>query len=175
MRHPRVTAAAVALGSLAFAVAPARADGPLSIGVGPSIAFQSQARRSGGTDQLNINLALDLGSTKHFPLRNSLMFDYAGGAANGGSLSEYGLGFGTRLNAPTYVGGGAFLYSVNLNGGSAGGPHSSTGFGSNIFAGRRILEVPGGVAFAVQLTYRQLPVVSGVNPSGLGLTFRVSL
>jgi len=176
MQHPRAFILAAAMfASFAGTLAPARADGPVSLGVGPSIAFQSQARQYGGINQLNITASLDLGNIKQIPLRNSLMFDYAGGAANGGSLGEYGIGFGTRLNTPVYIGAGAFLYSVNLNQGSALGTHSTSGFGSNIFIGQRILEVPGGAAFGVQLTYRQLPAVNGVDPSGLGLTLRVSL
>jgi len=165
--------ATLALG--ASATLPACADSPFGLGVGPSIMFQSAARQVGGTDQLNINATLDLGGSKHFPLRNSLMFDYAGGSANGGSLNDYGLGFGTRLTTPVYIGAGAFLYSVNANQGPVVGTHTATGFGSNIFVGEKILDVPGGAAFAAQLTYRQIPIVNGINPGGLAATLRVSL
>jgi hypothetical protein len=175
--NPRAIILAITvLGSLAGAAAPARADGPFTIGLGESLALQSPARQIGGTTQLNVTASLDMGNIKQFPLRNSVMFDYAGGSANGGSLSSYGLGFGTRLNTPVYIGAGAFLYSVTANQGPALGSHSTAGFGSNIFVGQRIADVPGvGPAFAIQLTYRQLPTINGIDPSGLAATFRVSL
>jgi hypothetical protein len=176
MHHPRFLALLIFLATLLGTTVPARADGPFTIGLGESLAFQSQARQIGGTAQLNLTASLDMGNIKQFPLRNSVMFDYSGGSANGGSLSSYGLGFGTRLNSPAYIGAGAMLYNVTANQGPVLGSRSTISFGSNIFVGQRIANVPGvGPAFAVQLTYRQIPAVNGINPSGLAATFRVSL
>ena len=126
MQHPRAIALALAvLGSLASAAAPARADGPLAISVGLAVPFAGAARQIGGTDQLNVSAGLDLGPTKHIPLRTSVVFDYAGGAAGGGSLGEYGLGVGTRLNTPVFIGAAGFLYVVNASLGGALGSRTA--------------------------------------------------
>jgi len=165
-------AVAVALTLTSLAV-PARADS-IGISVGEAIPFQAPARAIGGTSQLNLGADLSLSGAKVIPIKAVLLFDYAGGSANAGSLNDYGLGLGARLTTPLYVGAGAFLYDVNANQGAAIGSHSTNGFGANIFVGERILPLPGGAGISAQITYRQLPLVNGINPSGVGFALRGS-
>jgi hypothetical protein len=173
--HRSVFTVLFAVALTASAAAPAGADGPFSLSVGPAIMFQSAARQVGGTSQINVGAALDVGAAKPFPLRNSFLFDYASGSANGGSLTDWGIGFGTRLSTPAYLGAGAFYYSVNVKQGPIIGSRSTGGFGSNIFVGEKLIDVPGGAAVGAQITYRQLPTLDGIDPSGLAFTLRVSL
>lgn len=159
--------------SLAATSLPAFADS-VGVTVGESIPFQSAARSIGGTTQLNVGADIVLNNAKVVPIKAALMFDYAGGSANGGSLNDYGVGIGARLTTPLYVGAGAFLYNVNANQGAPVGSSSTNGFGSNIFIGERLLPLPGGAGISAQITYRQIPVVNGVNPSGLSFALRGS-
>jgi len=172
----RIAIILISLVSLAAsATAPARADGSLSFSVGPAIMFQSAARQIGGTTQLNVGAGYDFGGVKPLPFRSSVVFDYASGSANGGSLTDWGLGLGGRLTTPTYLGASAFLYNVNANQGPIIGSRSATGFGSNIFVGEKLISIPGGASIGAQVTYRQLPTVNGIDASGLGFALRASL
>jgi hypothetical protein len=159
--------------ALVLTCAPVLADS-VGVTVGEAIPFQGAARSIGGTTQLNIGADIALTKAKVLPIRAALMFDYAGGSANGGSLNDYGLGLGARLTTPLYIGAGAFLYNVNANQGAALGSQSTNGFGTNIFVGERILPLPGGGGIGVQITYRQLPMVNGIDPSGLSFALRGS-
>jgi hypothetical protein len=163
------------LGSLALVAllaAPATADS-VGLSVGQSLSFQSAARQVGGTTQLNLGATFDITPPK-IPLRGSIVLDYAGGSANGGSLSNFGAGLGVRLNTPIYAGVSGLIYDVSLNPGGGLATTSRTAFGTNYFVGERIIPIPGGGGVSIQATYRQLPVVNGVDPSGLGLGLRVS-
>jgi len=160
---------------VAGATVPARADGSLSFSVGPAIMFQSAARQIGGTTQLNVGAGYDFGGVKPLPFRSSVVFDYASGSAGGGSLTDWGVGLGGRLTTPVYLGASAFLYNVNANQGPIIGSRSATGFGSNIFVGEKLISIPGGASVGAQITYRQLPTVNGIDPSGLGFALRASL
>jgi hypothetical protein len=154
---------------------PALADGALFATLGESVPFAGSARQIGGTALINVGVGLDLNNLKPLPLRNSVLFDYATGSANGGSITNWGVGFGTRLSTPTYIGAAAFLYNVNVNQGSVIGSHSATSFGSNIYVGQRFISVPGGLSVGAQITYRQLPVVNGIDSSGISFAVRGSL
>jgi hypothetical protein len=168
--------------SLAATGLPAYADS-VGVTVGESIPFQSAARSLGGTTQLNLGADIALSNVKVLPIRPALMFDYSGGSGSGsalsGSLHDYGLGVGARLTTPLYAGAGLFVYDVNATfnstviGGSATS-YSTNGVGTNIFLGERIIPLPGGAGISAQITYRQIPVVNGVNPSGLSFALRGS-
>jgi hypothetical protein len=161
---------------------PALAD-TIGVTVGESIASQGAARDIGGTTQLNVGADVALYSPKLVPVKVALMFDYAGGSGSGqalsGSLNDYGLGLGARLTTPLYVGAGVLLYEVNATfnptviGGSSTS-YNTAGVGTNIFLGERILPLPGGAGISAQITYRQVPMVNGVNPSGLSFGLRGS-
>jgi hypothetical protein len=157
---------------VALLAAPAAADS-VGLSVGESVVFQSAARQVGGTTQLNLGASFDLGPTKPLPVRASLVFDYAGGSANGGSLSNYGGGLGVRLTTPIYAGVNGLFYNVSLSPGGGLASANRTGFGTNYFVGERLASLPGGASVSLQATYRQLPTVNGVDPSGLGVSLRL--
>ena len=166
--------------SLAFITAaltatsvPAFADS-VGITAGEAIPFQSAARSIGGTSQLNLGFDVSLNRVPVIPIRPALMFDYAGGSANGGSLNDYGAGLGARLTTPFYAGAAAFIYNVNAKFGAGNVSNSTTGAGAQIFVGEKIVPLPGGAGIGAQITYRTLPVVNGVNPSGLSFALRGS-
>ncbi len=160
---------------LCMTAQPALADSTFSALVGEAVMFSSAARQIGGTGQINVGASVGLGHLKLSALKNSAVFDYASGSAGGGSINDWGIGFATRLNTPVYIGAGGLIYVVNVNRGAALGSRSTTGFGSNIFVGQRLFGLPGGTGFSAQMTYRQLPTLNGIDPSGLSFALRVDL
>ncbi|MBC5810645.1 MAG: hypothetical protein GIW95_07325 [Candidatus Eremiobacteraeota bacterium] len=168
--------ASCAVVAIALAGTPlaALADGPLSVTIGPAFVTQSTARTIGGTVQTNVGAAYDFGPKTIVPVRASLQFDYAGGASNGGALRDYGVGIAGRLTTPICIGAGVSLYSVSASIPS-GTSVSKTGIGSNYFIGQKIIDVPGGIDISLQATYRQVPQVNGIDPSGLAVGLRIGL
>ncbi len=177
MKH--VGFALVLTGALASAPAAALADTGLSVFVGPTFVGQSAAQQIGGTVQTNVGAGYDIGP-KVIVLRTALQFEYAGGSANGGSLQNYGVGLSERLTTPVYAGAAVMLYGVNaqfsiaspLGGGPGTGSASTTGIGTNIFVGERLLGIPGGSSIGVELRYRAVPSAGGYNPSGVSVGLR---
>jgi hypothetical protein len=151
--------------------APASAE---SVGLLVGASFQTAQPQVGGATKLNLGASFDL-TPKVIPVRVALVFDYAGGSANGASLSNYGAGLGVRIDAPVYGGVNMLVYNVSLNPGGGLATASRVGLGTNYFVGERIARMPGGGTVSVQATYRQVPTVNGINPSGLGVALRLGL
>jgi hypothetical protein len=162
--------------ALAAAAVPALADGPLSVQVGAQFEQQGNARSAGGDVQPNFGLNYDFIHAPVVPVQVSLAFDTANGSNGNGKLDEYGFGVAGRLTTPLYAGIGFSVYNVNarLNAPTAL-TFTSTGIGTTIFAGEKFLTLPGGVSFAIQGTYKQLPSFEGISPSSLGVGLRVQL
>jgi hypothetical protein len=160
------------LALVALLTAPASAES-VGLSIGENLVFSSAARSVGGTTQLNLGASFDIGPTKPLPVRASIVFDYAGGSAHGGSLSNYGGGLGVRLTTPVYLGVNALFYNVSLNPGGGLATANRVGLGTNYFVGERLAQFPGGGSLSLQATYRQVPLVNGVDPSGLGVSLRV--
>jgi len=167
----KLFASAGSLVLVAFLAAPAAAES-VGLSIGENLVFQSAARSVGGTTQLNLGASFDFGPSKPLPVRASLVFDYAGGSAHGGTLSSYGGGLGVRLTTPIYAGINGLFYNVSLNPGGGLASANRVGFGTNYFVGERIASIPGGASISLQATYRQVPLVNGIDPSGLGVSLR---
>ena len=170
-------------------VRPALADTPFGVIAGGAF---PQGGATFGTPvaeaQWNLGASYDVGP-KFGPFRGSLLFDYANGATDNQSLSDYGFAVGLRLTTPLYAGVSFGVYDSSTQpncsylspgfGGNGGGSNScpslnTTGFGSTYFVGVRLLSLPG-FALSVQGGYRQIPVVGGYNPSGPNVGLRVQL
>jgi len=160
----------VLLAAVAASAAPAAADAGLSVTVGPTFVLQSAAQNVGATAQTNVNVAYDIGPKVPL-LRPFLTFDYAGGSANGGSLSDVGGGIGVRLTTPLYAGASLGFYAVNATPGGNLPSSSTTSVGTNLFAGERLFALPG-IGLSLQATYRQIPQTGGYNPSSVTLGLR---
>jgi len=164
------------VGALVWSGAPARADAPLSLQLGLAVPPQSAARNAGGTTQVDVGLNYDFIQAPVVPFQVSFQFDDQNGSHGSGSLNALGFGVAGRLTTPLYAGIGFSVYNVNAKLAAPNAPSlSSTGIGTNIFAGYRFLSLPGGVNFALQGTYKQLPSFQGINPSSYGAGVRVQL
>jgi hypothetical protein len=167
--------AAAAAGMLATAV-PARADIPVSLQLGAQFAQQNNARNAGGDTQTDIGLNYDFIQAPVVPVQVSFQFDNTNGTHGSGSLHETGFGVAGRLTTPLYAGIGFSVYSVSARRSLPNAPTlTSTGIGTNIFAGVRFLSLPGGVNFSLQGTYKQLPSFGGITPNSYGAGLRVQL
>ena len=155
---------------------PARADLPVSVQVGAQFAQQNNARNAGGDTQTDIGLNYDFIRAPVVPVQVSFQFDNANGTHGSGSLHETGFGVAGRLTTPLYAGIGFSVYSVDARRSFANAPTlSSTGLGTNIFAGARLFSLPGGANVALQGTYKQLPSFGGITPNSYGAGLRVQL
>jgi hypothetical protein len=169
---------ALAVAAIGFAVtaAPARADLPISLQLGAQFAQQSNARNAGGDTQTSFGLNYDFIRAPIVPVQVSFQFDDSNGTHDSGTLNELGFGVAARLTTPLYAGIGFSVYNVDARLAFPNAPSlTSTGIGTNIFAGYRFLSLPGGVNFALQGTYKQLPTLNGINPSSFGAGVRVQL
>lgn len=179
----RAAGAAAAFAILACS-APAFADTPLSIQLGPTIIFQQNARDTGGTTQVGVGANYDVGPRVPIvPIRGSVTFDYSGGANGNQRLSTYGFGVAGRLTTPFYAGAGIGVYFENATlccfvapgapNSTATTTASATAVGTNFFLGERLFTIPGGSALSLQATYQQRPSFDGVDPSGLNVGLRL--
>lgn len=156
--------------------APACADLPLSVQIGPQFPVQSNARSAGGNAQIDVGLNYDIVRPPVIPAALSFQFDEANGANGAGNLNEYGFGFAGRLTTPFYAGAGFSVYNTTGRPNSPfAASFSSTALGTNYFVGDRFLSLPGGVNFSLQAGYKLIPQFDGVNPSAFGVGLRVQL
>jgi len=170
-----VTLALAATALLANA-APARADLPLSVELGAQLPQQTNARNAGGDTQVNVGINYDFIRAPVVPFQVSFHFDDANGSHGSGTLNETAFGVQGRLTTPLYAGLGFSVYNVNSRLAYPNAPSvSATSIGESYFAGYRFLSLPGGVNFALQGTYKQIPSQFGVNPSSFGAGVRVQL
>ena len=177
MRSSYTVAGALALAA-AFAVltGPARADAGLSVELGAQFPEQGAARSVGGDVQTGFGVNYDFIRAPIVPVQVSFAFDDANGSTSNGKLNQVGFGVAGRLTTPLYAGIGFSVYNVNATvNGRDPQTLSSTGLGTTIFAGERFLTLPGGVSFALQGNYKQLPQFGGINPSSYGLGLRIQL
>jgi len=179
----RAAAAATLLTAFASA-APAYADTPLSVQIGPTLIFEQDARNTGGTTQVGAGVNYDIGPRLPIvPFRASATFDYSGGANGNARLGAYGFGVAGRLTTPLYAGAGIGVYFENatlccltfpLQPGVTGTTSASaTSVGTNFFIGERLLTIPGGSSLSLQATYQQRPSFDGIDPSGLNIGLRM--
>jgi hypothetical protein len=175
--HVRSLAGVLALAAtLTVPAVPALADAPLSVELGAQLPQQSNARNAGGDVQTGFGVNYDFIRAPIVPVQVSLAFDDANGSNGNGKLDDYGIGVAGRLTTPLYAGIGFSVYTVNARVNAPSAPSfTSTGIGTTIFAGERFLTLPGGVSFALQGTYKQLPSFQGINPSSIGVGLRVQL
>jgi len=185
--RPAAAATFAAVAIYASAV-PARADvlPPVSVELGAQFLPQSNARTGAGDTQLSVGANYDIWKVPLAPVKVSLRFDEAnGGGQHGSTFNEYGFGVTGQLTTPLYAGAGFSVYNTSvgavvpapgitsLNGGRF--TSSSTALGEEFFVGDRFLSLPGGVNFALQATYKDIPQYNGFNPSAVAVGLRVQL
>jgi len=175
-RNSIALALAFAATSLITNAAPARADLPLSVQLGGQFPQQNNAQNAGGDAQVDVGLNYDFIRAPVVPVQVSFQFDDANGSHGSGTFNEVGFGVAGRLTTPLYAGLGFSVYNVNARLAFPNAPStSSTSIGENYFAGYRFLTLPGGVNFALQGTYKQIPSQFGINPSSFEAGVRVQL
>lgn len=153
--------------------AAARADAGIGVEFGGQIPLRSEARDAGAHVRPEVGVSYDIIRPPIVPVRASLDFDYASGSRGEGKLDVFGLAASARLTTPLYVGGGLGLYDVAAHPADAAAPGRAVfGAGSDLFAGTRLLSLPGGLGVSLQFDYRALPSAAGISASGLSAGVR---
>jgi hypothetical protein len=187
MNH--VIARSGCLVALLFVVSasPAVADGSVSVFANPEFVMQSDGEGTAILTQVGIGV--DLGPKRSVPLRVRLdLSDAFGSGEPYGSDNIISGGASVRLTTPLYAGAGFTVDGVNLpalccfsepaNVLAEGElyiapPQSKVGFGSNFFAGQKIVSKPG-FGLAVEASYRFLPNINSTNYAAFGIGLRAS-
>jgi|GEM_PF-1507155 len=168
------TAALAACAVLACAL-PARADSPFSLEAGPQFGLQSSGRSAAGNVATDLGVNYDFGPRTVIPIRASLQIENVNGT-NGafGNLHQNAFGIAGRLTTPLYAGFGVSVYTTSA---AVDSPtalqYHATSVGTNYFVGQRVLSLPGGSAFSLQATYKQIPAFAGIDTSAVGVGVRV--
>jgi hypothetical protein len=169
-------AAAAAFAAVLATSAAARADGPLSVQIGPQFALQDNARNAGGDMQTDIGAGYDFLKLPVAPVTAALQADDAFGSHGSGNLNQFGFGVAGRLTTPIYAGAGISVYNVSGRLAYAAAPSlSGSAVGENFFIGDRVLSLPGGLGFNLQATYKRVPSIAGIDSSAFGVGLRVAL
>ncbi len=162
---------------------PALADGRISVYAGAALA-DNGATDTLGLVQPDVAIGYDLGPRASGPVRIRLDADDAFGTGTFSSYNELSLGASVRLTTPTYFGIGASYDYVTVAAHFGGPiplenypysppPTSKSSAGVSFFAGQKLISTRA-YGLALEGSYRFVPSVGYVNPSGFSIGLRGS-